>query len=44
MTPFIPADEYVADTVAIVLYLEKRRLGANAKVIFDTADNGNTII
>lgn len=44
MTPVIPADEYVADTVAIVLYLENRRLGANAKVIFDTADNGNTII
>lgn len=44
MTPFIPADEYVADTVAVIVYLENRRLGADTQVIFDSAENANTII
>ncbi len=44
MTPFIPADEYVADTVAVIVYLEKRRLGPDAKTILDSAENANTIV
>ena len=44
MSPFILAAEYVADTVALVVYLEKRRLGLDSQAIFDSADNSNTII
>lgn len=44
MSPFIHAAEYVADTVALVVYLEKRRLGADSQMIFDSAENSNTII
>ena len=44
MSPFILAAEYVADTVALVVYLEKRRLGADSQAIFDSAENSNTII
>jgi len=44
MSPFTLAAEYVADTVALVVYLEKRRLGADSQAIFDSADNSNTII
>lgn len=44
MSPFILAAEYVADTVALVIHLEKRRVGANSQAIFDSAENSNTII
>ena len=44
MSPFILAAEYVADTVALVVYLEKRRLGAVSQTIFDSAKNSHTII
>lgn len=44
MNPLILAAEYVADTVALVVYLEKRRLGADSQIIFDSAENSNTII
>ncbi|MCY7348334.1 MAG: PIN domain-containing protein [Pyrinomonadaceae bacterium] len=44
MSQFIPAAEYVADTVALVVYLEKRRLGTDSQAIFDSAENLNTII
>lgn len=44
MSPFILAAEYVADTVALVVYLEKRRLGVDSQTIFDSAENANTII
>ncbi len=44
MSPFILAAEYVADTVALVVYLEKRRLGLDSQAIFDSAENSNTII
>jgi len=44
MSPFILAAEYVADTVALVVYLEKRRLGAVSQAIFDSAKNSHTII
>lgn len=44
MSPFILAAEYVADTVALIVYLENRRLGVNSQAIFDSAENSNTII
>lgn len=44
MSSYTLAAEYVADTVALVLYLEKRRSGAVAERIFDAAENGGTII
>ena len=44
MNPFILAAEYVADTVALIVYLEKRRLGADSQAVFDSAENSNTII
>ena len=44
MNPPTLAAEYVADTVALVVYLEKRQLGANSQAIFDSAENSNTII
>lgn len=44
MSNFILAAEYVADTVALVLHLEKRKSGASAEQIFDSAENGQTII
>ena len=44
MSPFILAAEYVADTVALIVYLENRRLGADSQTIFDSAENSNTII
>ncbi len=44
MSPFILAAEYVTDTVALVIYLEKRRLGADSQAVFDSAENSNTII
>ncbi len=44
MTNFTLAAEYVADTVGLILYLEKRKSGATAEQIFDAAENANTII
>lgn len=44
MTPFTLAAEYVADTVALVVYLEKRQPGTASQTIFDSAENSNTII
>ena len=44
MSPFTLAAEYVADTVALVVYLEKRKPGADSQIIFDSAQNSNTII
>ncbi len=44
MTPFTLAAEYIADTVALVVYLEKRQLGTVSQMIFDSAENSNTII
>ena len=44
MSKNILAAEYVADTVALVLYLEKRKSGAIAEQIFDSAENSATII
>lgn len=44
MSSYILAAEYVADTVALVLYLEKRKSGAVAEQIFDSAENGAAVI
>ncbi|MCW5958834.1 MAG: PIN domain-containing protein [Pyrinomonadaceae bacterium] len=44
MSPFTLAAEYVADSVALVVFLEKRKLGAISQSIFDSAENSNTII
>ena len=44
MSSYILAAEYVADTVALVLYLEKRRSGGIAEQIFDSAENASTIV
>lgn len=44
MTISILASEYVTDTVGLVLYLEKRRLGSDAQQIFDATENGKTIV
>lgn len=44
MSSFTLADEYVADTVAIILYLENRKSSANVERIFDAAEAGQTII
>ncbi len=44
MSVQILAAEYVADTVALVLFLEKRKSGANAERIFDSAENAATIV
>lgn len=44
MSNFTLADEYVTDTVGLILHLEKRKLGAAAEQIFDSAENGQTVI
>ena len=44
MSSFTPAGEYVTDTVGLILHLEKRKLGATAEQIFDSAENGQIII
>lgn len=44
MNNFTLADEYVTDTVGLILYLEKRKSGAIAEQIFDSAENGQTVI
>ncbi len=44
MSSFILAAEYVTDTVGLILYLEKRKPGADAERIFDSAENAQTII
>ena len=44
MSSFILAAEYVADTVGLILYLEKSKLGNEAKKVFDVAENNQTIV
>ena len=44
MSSHFLAAEYVADTVALVLYLEKRKYGTIAEQIFDSAETAATII
>ena len=44
MSNFILAAEYVTDTVGLIIYLEKRKLGADSQQIFNSAEFGKTII
>lgn len=44
MRPAIPRNEYVTDTMGLVLRLEKRRMGGRAKDLFQLADRGEAII
>lgn len=44
MSNYILAAEYVADTVSLILYLENRKTGAIAEQIYDSAENGATVI
>lgn len=39
MSNVTPANEFVADTVALVLRLERRKMGAKAKSIFELAES-----
>ena len=40
MSSSTPSSEFVADTVAVVVWLEHRRMGANARSAFDLAEQG----
>lgn len=44
MSSYTLAAEYVADTVGLILYLERRKSGAVAEQIFDLAENAATIV
>lgn len=44
MTGSILANEYVTDTMGLVLRLEQRRMGVQAQAIFAAADKGQTLI
>lgn len=44
MTSSTLADEYVTDTMALILHLENRRSSETVKAIFDSADVGETTI
>ncbi len=44
MNNFILADEYVTDTMALVLHLENRKSSQNVKEIFESTDLGKTTI
>ncbi len=44
MTSSTPGSEFVADTMALVLRIEKRRLGLRAKAAFDSAEAGTALI
>jgi predicted nucleic acid-binding protein len=44
MNSFILADEYVTDTMALILHLENRKSSQTVRQIFDSADSGKTTI
>lgn len=44
MTSSTPVNEFVVDTMGLVLRIERRRLGPRAKSIFDAAESGNAIV
>ncbi len=44
MSKFIPANEYVTDTMALVLHLENRKSSQNVRQIFELADLGKVTI
>jgi predicted nucleic acid-binding protein len=44
MSNFILANEYVTDTVGLIIYLENRQLGNYSQQIFDSAELGKTTV
>jgi predicted nucleic acid-binding protein len=44
MTNSTPVDKYVADTMAIVLQMEQRKLSQPVKGIFEAVEEGDTIV
>ncbi len=44
MKNYTPTNEFVTDTMAVVLRLEKRRMGKMAKSLFEYAELGDTYI
>jgi len=44
MTSSTLASEYVVDTMALVLQIEKRKMSQTAKNIFSAMESGNTVI
>jgi len=44
MTTSTPGNEFVTDTMALVLRIEKRKLGLKVKAAFDSAEAGNALI
>jgi len=44
MTKYIHANEYVIDTMGLVLRIEHRKLNSRLKSIFDSTEAGDTII
>lgn len=44
MTVSTHANEFVADTVGLVIRVAERRLGTAAKTIFESAESGNAIV
>jgi len=44
MTDSTPATEFVADTVGLVLRLEKRKMGSAAQSVFDSVESGNAVV
>jgi len=44
MTSSTLASEFVADTMALILQIEKRKMGQAARSIFSAMESGNTVI
>jgi predicted nucleic acid-binding protein len=44
MTSATPKNEYVTDTMGLVLWIERRRLGARAKAVFKAAEERTAVI
>ncbi len=44
MSNSIPANEYVTDTMGLVLRIEKRKLGSMARIVFDAAEAGKATV
>ena len=44
MTNAILTSEFVTDTMALILRIEKRKLGTAVKSIFDSVESGNTTV
>jgi predicted nucleic acid-binding protein len=44
MTNSTPASEFVADTMSLVLRIERRKLSSTVKSIFDSVESGNATV